>query len=67
MKTLKCEICGSDIKGKDFASWFQAAHTHWTAKHTDVMESMKNKPNAKAEQEKWIADKKKEFDSMPAD
>ena len=67
MKTLKCEICGTGIKGKDFDSWFQAAHKHWGAKHTDVMESMKDNPNAKAEQQKWVADKKKEFNSLSAD
>ena len=63
MKTLKCEICGTDIQGEDFDAWFKAAYAHWTAIHADMMKAMESKPNAKEEQAKWMADKKAEFES----
>ena len=61
MKTLKCEICGADIKGEDFGSWFKAAHAHWASKHADEMKAMERKP--KEEGEKWMAEAKKKFDA----
>ena len=61
MKTLKCEICGADIKGKDFDSWFKAAHDHWASNHADLMKAMEEKP--KEEGEKWMVEAKKKFEA----
>ena len=63
MKTLKCEVCGADIQGEDFDSWFKAARGHWGAIHADVMKKMGEQPNAKEEQGKWMAEAKKKFDA----
>lgn len=61
MKTLKCDICDTDIQGEDFDAWFQAARGHWGAEHADVMKAMAGKP--KEEGEKWMAEAKKRFDA----
>ena len=60
MKTLKCEVCEAGISGEDWDDWFKSAHEHWRTHHSDLMRAMKDKP--KEEGEKWIADKKKEFE-----
>ena len=61
MKTLKCEVCDSDIEGEDFEAWFTAARAHWMAEHEDLMQEMAGKP--KEEGEKWMAEAKKRFDA----
>ena len=60
MKTLKCDLCETEIEGEDFDSWFKAAHAHWTSNHADAMKAMEGRP--KEEGEKWMAEAKKKFD-----
>ena len=62
MKTLKCDICDTDIQGEDFNAWFQAAHTHYVTDHADVMKEMEGKP--KEEGEKWMAEAKTRFEAV---
>lgn len=61
MKTLKCDICDTDIQGEDFDAWFSAARAHWGAEHADVMKEMAGKP--KEEGEKWMAEARKRFEA----
>ena len=61
MKTVKCEVCGADIKGDNFEAWFKTAHGHWMTSHADLMKQMEGKP--KEEGEKWMAEAKKRFES----
>ena len=62
MKTLKCDICDTDIQGENFEAWFKAAHTHYVADHADVMKEMEGKP--KEEGEKWMAEAKARFEAL---
>ena len=62
MKTLKCEVCGADIRGEDFDAWFKAARVHWDTVHADLMKEMANKP--KEEGLKWMAQAKAKFDAV---
>ncbi len=61
MKTLKCDICDTNIQGEDFDAWFKAARAHWGAEHANVMKEMAGKP--KEEGEKWMAEAKKRFEA----
>ena len=61
MKTLKCDVCDSDIQGEDFDAWFKAARDHWMAEHADLMKEMEGKP--KEEGEKWMAEAKRRFEA----
>jgi len=61
MKTMKCDICDTDLQGEDFNDWFQASHKHYMADHADVMKEMERKP--KEEGEKWMAEAKIRFEA----
>jgi hypothetical protein len=65
MKTLKCDRCEFSAEAQDFDVWTKIMHGHWLADHADVMKEMQEKPKAKEEGEKWMADMRKLFEDAP--
>lgn len=65
MKSLKCDLCESEIQGETFDNWFKAMHAHWTVEHADKMKEMQE-TGTKEEGEKWMADAKAKFDAAPS-
>ena len=61
MKTLKCDLCETNIGGEDFDAWFKAAYKHYVSDHSDHMKEMEGRP--KEEGEKWMAEAKARFEA----
>lgn len=61
MKTLKCDVCGTDIQGENFDAWFKAMHAHYMTAHADMMKEMMSKP--KEEGEKWMTEARAKFEA----
>lgn len=61
MKTLKCDLCNYEAKGRTFEEWMKNLMPHYMESHANVMNDPKN---GKEEQMKWMIKNKVRFDSI---
>lgn len=60
MKTLTCDLCEYEARGKTFEEWMDALKPHYMEAHTDVMNDS-NK--TKEDMQKWMVENKARFDA----
>ena len=63
MKALKCDLCDVTAEGETFEDWMTALRPHYMEAHAEVMNDP-DRPLAKEDMEKWMADNKARFDSV---
>jgi hypothetical protein len=66
MKTLKCDACDYEARGKTFEDWMEALKPHYMEAHADFMkqQSGRSREEQKVEMEKWMAENRTRFDAV---
>ena len=67
MKKLKCDLCDHEAKGESFEDWMEEMKPHYAKAHSDFMQKEGEKPEEeqKAGMQKWMDEKRAEFEAQP--